>query len=114
MLYYGDGLTDYFMKHNTSFPRYASLACKTISHYLSDLYNPETFSYEAEFIIRQMIKAFVKLKVFDKQPYDWLLIDHSFRECFNKWGYTHITYDQSILDKGYNGTLRGLLSEYRS
>lgn len=114
MLYYNDGLTDHFMQHNSSYPRYAGIARKIIKNYLGDLYNPETFSYETEYMIRQMIKGYVTLKIFHNQPYDCPVIDHFFRKFLHGEGYTHLNYDQSILDKGYNGVMRGDLPDHNA
>lgn len=109
MLYYHDGLTDYYMKHNLSDPRYGFLARKAISYYLGDLYNPETFDYGLEVFIRRLIKSYVELKVFDKQPYDWPFIDNFLRYTLNDAGFKHIEYDMDIIMKGYNGVMRGEL-----
>ena len=110
MFFYKTEEMDFIMRQNRMTPRYAGLARKAFSFYLGDLYNPEEIDLELEFLFRQFIKAYVELKVFDKEPYDWPLIDNFFRKTLYNEGYTFLSYDQSILDKGYNGVMRGKLT----
>ncbi|AEV99699.1 hypothetical protein A4D02_35445 [Niastella koreensis] len=113
MLYYKDEFTDFCMNHKTGFLRYAGLARKAISHYLGNRYNPEEFDPAIEFLIRQCIAGWVELKVFDKEPYDWPSIDNFLRYVLND-DYPDITYDRIILDKGYNGVMRGELPKHHA
>lgn len=107
MLYYKDDFTDFCMHHNMSFPRYRNLARKALSYYLGDKYNPETFDPDIELFLRQCIQDYVEMKVVDKQPYDWQIIDNFFKKVLFDAGFTHLTYDIEILNKGYNGVMRG-------
>lgn len=112
MLYYNNDFLDFCMHHNKSLSRYRGLARKAIAYYLGDLYNPETLNAEVELLFRQSIRNYIKLKVFDGIPYDWPVIDHFFRKVLHDEGFTHITYDMSILEKGYQGVMRGELPKF--
>lgn len=112
MQYYPDGMTDYFMKHPVSNPRYTTLARKAISHYLGDRYNPETFNFKTEVMIRRYIKGFVELKVQERVPYDWSFIDNFLRKVIHDDGFTHISYDINKITCGYHGIRRSELPKH--
>ena len=112
MLYYKSEEIENAMRQPKTLPRYAGLARKVFHFYLGDLYNPETTDCELEYNFRFYIKGFIELKVIDKEPYDWTLIDNFFRFVLHNEGHTFLKYDQSILDKGYNGVLRGKVPKH--
>lgn len=98
-----DSETEWFMKHPYSFPRYARLARRAISHYLNNRYDPHSFDWKAECEIRYLIKIVVEAKVLYGENYDWEWLDHSLRYYIHELaGYSEIEYDQSIIDRGYN------------
>lgn len=99
------------MHHPLSDCLYAGLARKAISYYLGDCYNPETFDPETEVFIRRMIKNFVELKVFDREPYDWRFIDNMLRKVIHDDGF-NVPYDLSAILSGYNGVMRGKLPKH--
>jgi len=114
MTYYKCQEIDDFMKLPRTLPRYAGLARKVLSYYLGELYNPETMRCEIEYNIRFYISGIVELKVFEKEPYDWTVIDNFFRFYLFTEGFKHLKYDNTILDKGYNGVMRGELHQYHA
>ncbi|MBS1509377.1 MAG: hypothetical protein JST86_00935 [Bacteroidetes bacterium] len=107
MLYYKNEEIDHVMRQQRTLPRYAGLARKVFHYYLGDLYNPETMGCDIEFKFRFYIQGFVERKVINKEPYDWPVIDNFFKLVLYHEGYTFLNYDQSILDKGYNGIAHG-------
>ena len=111
-LYYADELIEEVMNDKMSYPRYRYLARRALKHYLGNLYYPKITDFEIEARFRFYIKGFVEDKVFEDDPYDWPVIDNFFRLVLNYEGYTHITYDQTILDKGYNGVFKGKLPKH--
>lgn len=108
---YKDEFTDILMRHPKSNPRYASLARKTLSHYLGDRYDPATFDHEIEFFIRNCIEIYVVLKVTEKEPYDWEVIDNFFKKVLFDHGYTDLEFDMTKIERGYNGVNRGDLEK---
>lgn len=114
MLYYKNEEIEHFMRQQRTLPRYAGLARKVFHHYLGDLYNPETTDCELEYMMRFYIQGYVRLKVIYKEPYDWPLIDNFFRFILYNEGHTFLTYDDEILNKGYNGVMRGKLPKHRA
>jgi hypothetical protein len=114
MHYYQGSGTDSYMQQPENAPLYAGLARKAIHHYLGDLYNPDTFNFYTELFIRRFIKTCVELKVFDKQPYDWNIIDHFLRMVLHDDGYTHLTYDLTVIEAGYHGVVRGDLPTHHA
>lgn len=107
-LYYADEIIEQVMHGPNSYPRYRHLARKALKHYLGNLYDPKTMDFEIEANFRFYIMGCVESKVYEKEPYDWNWIDHFLRYVLSYCeGYTHITYDDSVIDKGYNGVSRG-------
>lgn len=102
-----------FFNSSIGLARYGGLARKALSHYLGDKYIPGEFRLDLEFFFRGMIQGWVELKVFDNIPYDWPVIDNFFRKVLHDAGYD-ISYDQSILDKGYHGVFRGDLPQFHA
>ena len=105
-IFYKDDLTDKLMHENSNFPRYRHLARKAISHYLGDLYNPEIFDPNIELFLRQCIRDYVEMKVVEKIPYDWVVIDNFFKKILFDYGYTHLEFNMSALQNGYQGVIR--------
>lgn len=112
MSYYNDDFTDFVMKKPTFLPRYSGLARKALRYYLGDRYDPHTFDFKTEFVFRQIIQTCVQLRVFEKQEYDWEVIDHFFRKVLNDVGFEDVAFDPEVLEKGYNGVMRGDLPNY--
>ena len=113
MLYYKSQEIEDVMKHPRALPRFAGLARKALSHYLGDLYNPETLICDIEYNMRFYISGIVEMKVLERVPYDWPVIDHFFRFYLHSEGFTHLTYDDAVMDKGYNGVMHGELPQHR-
>ena len=114
MLYYSNEELEHVMNMQINLPRYAGLARKALRYYLGDLYNPETFDADLEYRFRVYIKGYVELKVFDNIPYDWAFIDNFFRIALYEQGFTNITNENSAIDKGYHGIMRGELPDHHA
>ena len=112
MLYYKTDEIEHVMTQPRTLPRYDGLARQAFNYYLGDLYNPETMPCLLEYRFRFYIPGFIEDKVLENDPYDWPVIDHFFRFVLYHEGYAHITFDQSILDKGYNGVFKGELPKH--
>lgn len=102
------------MKQQRAFPRYAGLARKALLHYLGNRYNPHEMDCALEYLFRRWIKGCVELKVIENEPYDWGWIDNFFRMVLYNEGYTDLVYDDSIIEKGYNGVERSKLPVYQA
>ncbi|MBS1509379.1 MAG: hypothetical protein JST86_00945 [Bacteroidetes bacterium] len=83
--------------------RYAGIVRRMISKYLGDLYNPETFSWVEELVLRKFVKEWVEQKVIHKVPYDCNYIDNAFKKTLYDYGFTHVEFDHSTIEKGYEG-----------
>ncbi|MFN8290193.1 MAG: hypothetical protein U0U70_08055 [Chitinophagaceae bacterium] len=114
MLYYMNNEIEKAMSQPKTLPRYSGLARKAIQYYLGDIYNPETFPIELEYRFRFYIQGFIELKVLEKQPYDWPVIDNFFRFVLNYEGFSHIPFNDDIINKGYNGVMRGELPKHHA
>lgn len=111
MLYYRNEHIEDLMRQPRTSPRYAKLARKALSYYLGEKYNPEEFDISVEFAFREFIRGYIKLKVFDKEPYDWPFIDNFFRFYLSNEGYD-LPYNENAFMRGYNGVIRSELPDY--
>jgi hypothetical protein len=102
-LYYADELIEEVMNDKKSYPRYRHLARKALKHYLGNLYFPKTLDPDVEFQIRDFIYTCVHIKVINRVPYHWEFIDNYLRRLLHQAGFTHLEFDNVLVEKRYHG-----------
>lgn len=99
---YGDASREWSAFHRDTYPRFASLARKALSHYGGDNYDPHSFELYLEFIVRVHIHNFVQFKIYYRQKsYDWEFIDHFLKRSIGLLLEVDIPYDLARLEQGY-------------